>query len=93
MYKRQGGSEGFVRGSVSAAITIACKSGMLGEALKGISPVSYTHLPSHIRVFSDNTGAFKPEILSDVLHLELRGLNREKMCIRDSLQELQADLL
>lgn len=34
----QGGSEGFVRGSVSAAITIACKSGMLGEALKGISP-------------------------------------------------------
>lgn len=34
----QGGSEGLVRGSVSAAITIACKSGMLGEALKGISP-------------------------------------------------------
>ena len=34
----KGGSEGFVRGTVSAAITIACKSGMLGEALKGISP-------------------------------------------------------
>ena len=34
----KGGSEGFVRGSISAAITIACKSGMLGEALKGISP-------------------------------------------------------
>lgn len=34
----KGGSEGFVRGSVSAAITIACKSGMLGETMKGISP-------------------------------------------------------
>lgn len=34
----KGSSEGFVRGSISAAITIACKSGMLGEALKGISP-------------------------------------------------------
>ena len=36
------------------------------------------YLPSHIRVFSDSTGAFKPEILSDVLHLDLPGLNREK---------------
>ncbi len=34
----KGGSEGFVRGTISAAITIACKSGMLGEAMKGISP-------------------------------------------------------
>ena len=37
------------------------------------------YLPSHIRVFSDSTGAFKPEILSDVLHLDLAGLNREKV--------------
>lgn len=37
------------------------------------------YLPSHIRVFSDATGAFKPEILSDVLHLELPGLNRTKV--------------
>lgn len=37
------------------------------------------YLPSHIRVFSDSTGAFKPEILSDVLHLELPGLSREKV--------------
>ena len=37
------------------------------------------YLPSHIRVFSDSTGAFKPEILSDVLHLDLPGLNREKV--------------
>ena len=37
------------------------------------------YLPSHIRVFSDSTGAFKPEILSDVLHLDLPGLNQEKV--------------
>ena len=37
------------------------------------------YLPSHIRVFSDSTGAFKPEILSDILHLDLPGLNREKV--------------
>lgn len=37
------------------------------------------YLPSHIRVFSDSTGAFKPEILSDVLHLEIPGLSREKV--------------
>ena len=37
------------------------------------------YLPSHIRVFSDASGAFKPEILSDVLHLELPGLSREKV--------------
>ena len=37
------------------------------------------YLPSHIRVFSDSTGAFKPEILSDVLHLDLPGLDREKV--------------
>ena len=33
------------------------------------------YLPSHIRVFSDASGAFKPEILRDALHLELPGLN------------------
>ena len=37
------------------------------------------YLPSHIRVFSDSTGTFKPEILNDVLHLELPGLNRERV--------------
>lgn len=34
----KGSSEGFIRGTVSAAITIACKSGMLGEAFKNVSP-------------------------------------------------------
>ena len=37
------------------------------------------YLPSHIRVFSDSTGAFKPEILNGVLHLDLPGLSREKV--------------
>ena len=37
------------------------------------------YLPSHIRVFSDASSAFKPEILSDVLHLELPGLDTGKV--------------
>ena len=37
------------------------------------------YLPSHIRVFSDASGAFKPEILNDVLHLDLPGLNSGKV--------------
>lgn len=37
------------------------------------------YLPSHIRIFSDSTGAFKPEILNDVLHLDLPGLNADKV--------------
>ena len=37
------------------------------------------YLPSHIRVFSDASGAFKPEILRDALHLELPGLNHAKV--------------
>ena len=36
-------------------------------------------LPSHIRVFSDASGAFKPEILNDVLHLDLPGLDSGKV--------------
>lgn len=35
----QGGAEGFVRGSVSAAITTACKAGLLGEAFNSMNPV------------------------------------------------------
>ena len=37
------------------------------------------YLPSHIRVFSDDSGAFKPEILIDVLHLDLPGLDSGKV--------------
>lgn len=37
------------------------------------------YLPSHIRVFSDANGAFKPEILSDALHVDLPGLDTGKV--------------
>ena len=37
------------------------------------------YLPPHIRVFSDASGAFKPEILNDVLHLDLPGLDSGKV--------------
>ena len=37
------------------------------------------YLPSHIRVFSDSTGAFRPEILGDALHLDLPGLDGGKV--------------
>ena len=35
------------------------------------------YLPSHTRIFSDENGNFKPEVLSDAVNLELDGLDRE----------------
>ena len=37
------------------------------------------YLPTHVRVFSDASGSFNPEILKDVLHLELEGLDKTKV--------------
>ena len=37
------------------------------------------YLPSHVRVFTDETGEFKPQIMSEALHLELKGLDMEKV--------------
>jgi hypothetical protein len=37
------------------------------------------YLPTHIRVFSDASGNFAPEILKDVLHLDLPGLDKAKV--------------
>jgi type II restriction/modification system DNA methylase subunit YeeA len=37
------------------------------------------YLPSHIRVFTDANGNFKPELLSEALHLDLHGLDPEKV--------------
>ena len=37
------------------------------------------YLPTHVRVFSDVSGGFNPEILKDVLHLELEGLDKSKV--------------
>lgn len=36
-------------------------------------------LPSKVRVFSDEAGAFKPDILSEAMTVELDGLDREKV--------------
>lgn len=35
------------------------------------------YLPSRVRVFTDENGAFKPEILSEAMNVEIDGLNRE----------------
>lgn len=37
------------------------------------------YLPSRVRVFTDADGAFKPEILTEAIHLELDGLDKEKV--------------
>ena len=37
------------------------------------------YLPSRIRVFTDETGAFKPEILKEAMTVELAGLDRAKV--------------
>lgn len=36
-------------------------------------------LPTHVRVFSDSSGNFNPEILTNVLHLDLPGLDKAKV--------------
>ena len=36
-------------------------------------------LPSHVRVFTDEAGAFKPQILTEAIHLELDGLDRNEV--------------
>lgn len=37
------------------------------------------YLPSRVRVFTDADGSFKPEILAEAIHLELDGLDMEKV--------------
>lgn len=37
------------------------------------------YLPSHIRVFTNEAGEFKPQILTEALHLDLEGLNKDKV--------------
>ena len=46
------------------------------------------YLPSHIRVFTDDEGRFKPQILAEAIHLELDGLNKDKVYqMKDANQE------
>ncbi|MEG0902496.1 MAG: SAM-dependent methyltransferase, partial [Clostridia bacterium] len=37
------------------------------------------YLPTRIRVFTDEADAFKPQILAEAIHLELAGLDMEKV--------------
>lgn len=37
------------------------------------------YLPSHVRVFTDEDNNFKPQITTEAIHLELDGLNMEKV--------------
>lgn len=37
------------------------------------------YLPSHIRVFTNDAGEFKPQILAEAIHLELEGLDMNKV--------------
>lgn len=37
------------------------------------------YLPSLVRVFTDENGEFRPQILADAIHLELEGLDRDKV--------------
>jgi hypothetical protein len=45
------------------------------------------YIPSHVRVFTDDNNDFKPQILSEAIHLELDGLDMEKVYeLKDSNQ-------
>ena len=37
------------------------------------------YLPTHVRVFTDDANRFKPQILAEAIHLELGGLNMERV--------------
>lgn len=37
------------------------------------------YLPSHVRVFTDEENNFKPQIITEVIHLDLDGLDMEKV--------------
>ena len=39
------------------------------------------YLPSRVRVFTDEENAFKPQILTEAIHLELDGLDTEKVYV------------
>lgn len=46
------------------------------------------YLPTHIRVFTDDEGRFRPQILSEAIHLDLDGLKKPKVYqLKDSNQE------
>lgn len=72
----RGGTEGFVRGSVSAAITTACKAGLWGEALKNVSPavvgvVAVIAMDTMKNAFNVATGKMQSRELTNELLKEM----------------------
>lgn len=54
------------------------------------------YLPSHVRVFTDEDNNFKPQIITEAIHLELDGLDMEKVYAykdSDQTEELYKYLL
>lgn len=37
------------------------------------------YLPTRVRVFTDDNNAFKPQILTEAIHMEMEGLDRERV--------------
>jgi len=37
------------------------------------------YLPSHVRVFTNDAGEFKPQILAEAIHLDMAGLDKERV--------------
>lgn len=48
------------------------------------------YLPSYTRVFSDDNGAFSPQILKDAIHLDLDGLDMEKVYAMEEADDTEA---
>ena len=54
------------------------------------------YLPSHVRVFTDEDNQFRPQILTEAIHLELEGLDRDRVLAlkeREQTEELYKYLL
>ncbi|MCI6649254.1 MAG: BREX-1 system adenine-specific DNA-methyltransferase PglX, partial [Lachnospiraceae bacterium] len=46
------------------------------------------YLPSHVRIFTDENNNFKPQILSEAIHLDIDGLDMEKVyAMKESNQD------
>mgnify|MGYP001630470811 CR=1 FL=1 len=72
----QGGAEGFVRGSVSAAIITACKAGLWGETFKSVNPavvgaVTVIAMDTMKNAFNVATGKMQTRELANELLKEM----------------------
>lgn len=72
----QGGTEGFLRGSISAAITTVCKAGLIGETWKDINPaivgvVTVIAIDTAKNAFRVATGKMQTRCLANELVKEM----------------------